>query len=292
MQPRQIVLLVILTCWLSSCISDKHETPEETAKLILNSLKENDIEKLSQLMIVESDSLTTSPVFRKELHRFFTDTSDVNEYVTEFKDTFKEVIEEGKKVGINWTDVEFKKFDFELTEPKDNKKFGVAEVKGKIVFISNKREFHIRVEKIFKMDAVWKNVVLFKPVDIVAYREKLEAEPYQPIGLTFTRCDWEWNYTHDKSFKRFYVTIKNGSSENFDYVKYRITIHVVGSPSTEVFSKTMELNEKILSGDVLRFEIIPLRDFYVGKDLTIKANFDWEADVLDAKPRPDRSSQY
>ena len=118
-------------------------------------------------------------------------------------------------------------------------------------------------------------------------REKEAKEPYRPNGLYSTSGNWEYKYASPKTFSNFFITLKNTTSYNFKKVKFRVTIYKNESfGETEVFSKVIEKTETIYSGDVVRFEIFELRDFYVGINITDKDNFSFRAEIIDAKPRP------
>ena len=118
-------------------------------------------------------------------------------------------------------------------------------------------------------------------------KEELAKQPYTPWGLDFTYANWNYEYSSIKSFSDFHVTLKNDTENQFDYIKYSVTIYTSKyGKRDEVFSRTFERFEKIYPGDVVRFEIPDLRDYYIGVDISNKDNFSWNATIKDAKPRP------
>lgn len=285
-----ITTLILWTILTASCDNLKNDTPEETAKFILESLEGNNETKIKKLLINENDSLNTSDdKLRRQIHQLYSDTSASNRYRKGYLKGFHKTYQKGKEIGVDWSDVEFLRFDFEMEDSE--KKEEPESIEGKIIFNSNKTEFQLKVYEIIKFNEGWKNVQLGRFVDILKYRKELADTPYTPYGLSFTHCNWK--YVASNTFKNFFVTIKNGTQDNFDNLKFKVTISIkkLGSYS-EVFSRTIEQNQNIYAGDILRFEIIELRDFYVGVNISDENNFLWNAEVIDARPHPKRLEDF
>jgi hypothetical protein len=112
--------------------------------------------------------------------------------------------------------------------------------------------------------------------------------PNTPLNLRFTSASWNYKYAGIKSFSYFYVTLKNGTEDDFNYIKYSVTIYKKENGyKEEVFSRTYESHEKIFSGDIVRFEITDLKDYYIGVDISNNDNFEFDAVIKDAKLRPE-----
>jgi hypothetical protein len=275
-----------------SCDSLKNDTPEETAEYILESLQDNDVRRIKELLVNEKDSLRASNEgLRGEIHKLYSDTSESNGYQRRYLDEFQKTYEKGEEIGVNWSNVDFLRFDFEVKTSDKNEQ--PESIRGKIIFKSNNTEFQLKVSNILKFTDGWKNVKFGRLVDILKYKKEVAETPYKPYGLAFTSCNWEYKYMSTNTFSNFFVTFKNGTEDNFDNLKFKVTISTRKyGLNTEVFSRTIQQNQNIYAGDVLRFEVLELRDFYVGVNIADKNNFYWNAEVVDARPHPKRLEEF
>jgi hypothetical protein len=119
-------------------------------------------------------------------------------------------------------------------------------------------------------------------------RIKEASEPYIPfMGLYIDYAQWSWSDLSPKTFSNFHLTIKNYTSNDFKKLKFSLKVFVKNnSYESEIFSKTIEMNELLSAGDVIRHEIPDLRNFYAGVNLSDKKNFSWTVKIIDAKPKP------
>ena len=120
---------------------------------------------------------------------------------------------------------------------------------------------------------------------IFACSEKRErSDNFSVVGLSFTEGTWEYNHNDIETISKFWVTFKNSTTRELSYIKFRISIYInKNSENKEIFRRTIEKNEKIYSGDILRFEIEELKDFYTGVRVNNENNITWDAVVLEAK---------
>ena len=220
---------------------------------------------------------------------WFQDSTDIIEFGAKIEDEINEWKTKAKTTNIESADIEYLRTEFDTTEIRS---WLYSEMK--IFFLLNKKEYFFELSNVVKTSEGWifYRITPFMTQEELAEikRKKREVEakkPYTPYGISFTNSNWEYKYASPKTFTNFFVTLKNTTSNDFKRIKFRVTIYKNdGYPKTEVFSKIIEKNEPIYSGDVVRFEVFELRDFYTGVNITDKDNFDWNAVLIDAKPRP------
>jgi hypothetical protein len=163
-----------------------------------------------------------------------------------------------------------------------------------IFFLIDKEEYFFKLIDVDSLNTKWVAFKIELPTNKeeqakleLEKRKKEAKEPYQPWGLDFASCNWEYKNAAPKKFSNFFVTLKNSTSNNFKRVRFKVTIFDNREfPKTEIFSKTIEMNKPVYSGDLIRIEIIELRNFYTGFNIKDEKNFDWNAEVIDAKPKP------
>ena len=273
--------------------SVKNETPLEFAQTLFQSVKNNDFELAKKILIESNDSnFVTSVKMKKGISKNLGTDSLRQKYFTYVKERFDEAFSKGQESGIDWSKSEFQRFEF---QEEYDEKDSISRLENSIIYFScNSRDYKLKFRKTMKIGSKWKNFKIYAPIDIlkeeeeeIKKKEELAKQPYTPWELSFTSCNWNYKYSNIKSFSDFHVTLKNGTEDNFEYVKYSVTIYKLKNGyKDEVFSRTFERHEKIYAGDVIRFEIQDLRDYYIGIDVSNKDNFDWDAVIKDAKPRP------
>ena len=288
------LLIILLSFVIISCeTSVKNDTPLEFAQTLFNSIQNNDFELAKKLLVQPNDStIVVSKKMKKEISKNLGTDSLHQKYLSYIKKRFDETYNKGIEIGIDWNQSKFQRFEFE--EEYDDEDSISSLDKSIIYFTCNSREYKLKFRKTMKIGSKWKNFKLYTPIDIlkeeeeeIKRKEELAREPYTPWRLDFTYANWNYKYNSIKSFSDFHVTLKNETENDFNYIKYSVTIYKYKNGNKEeMFSRTYERSEKLYSGDVVRFEIPDLRDFYLGVDISNENNFDWYAEILDAKPKP------
>ena len=279
--PIFSLLLLITSC------EQKRDTKDGFGKYSLEVLLSEKPAK--KIYLMPNDSIITKNTTLINWMRTFKDTTKLSEYLSKQE---KEINDWRKKaIELNFKN---KQVEFLRTE-LDTVKFIFSKRKDLTVyFLLDKKEHFFVLEDVDSLESKWTAHTLLTPTN-KEEQEKIELErrkttsmePYTPSSIYFTGCNWEYKYARPKTFTNFYVTLKNSTSYNFEKVKFRVKIYKNSNyRKTEVFSKVIEKNEKIYTDDIVRFEIMELRDFYVGIDITNKDNFSWDAELVDAKPRP------
>lgn len=128
------------------------------------------------------------------------------------------------------------------------------------------------------------NISLFNYSEIC---EDFNKSPYKPYyGIEFKSLKWRSNYS---TFKSVGLQVKNYLGQDIDYIKFRLKIRQGKnsiSSEDEIFNRTIEYNEKIYDGDLIYIEIIDLKDYYAGFNIT-KNSFNFDTELLEIRPKPE-----
>jgi hypothetical protein len=273
--------------FLLSC-QQKKDTSENFGKysldLLLSEKPANDIYLMPKDSLLTKDSLI---IIRM---RNLKDTITYNMYLKKQENQIKNWRKKAIDLNLKNRQVEFLRTELDTFET-----FWTVRKNLTVFFLLDKKEHYFVLKDVDSLKNEWATYGLSEPTN-KEEQEKLELEnrkrkaleSYTPYGIYFTSCNWEYKYSRPEKFTNFFVTLKNTTPNTFKKLKFRVKIYKEEKyGKTEVFSKIIEKNETVYADDVVRFEVFELRDFYVGINITKKENFSWDAELIDAKPRPD-----
>ena len=283
---RNLILVGIAILLISSC-TNQRDTKDNFGKYALSLL--NSEKSASNIYIMPNDSLLTSDTILVDWMRSLKDSIKIKEYLEKQQGEIKEWRKKAIDLNLSNANVEFLRTELDTIESFWSKRVDLT-----VYFLLDKKEHFFVLNDVDSLSGKWTAYAINPPTNmeeqdklIKEKREKEAKEPYKPYGLYFTSCNWEYQNYRPEIFSNFFVTLKNTTSNDFKKIKFRVTIYKTEKyGKTEVFSKTIVKNENVYSDDVVRFEINELKDFYVGVNITDKDNFDWNAEIIDAKPRP------
>lgn len=273
---------IFLIALLYGCTKDL-KNPDNFSEYLFDNLINQNTEKVQSLFLSEKDKeRVTDTLLNGFFNIMLTDSEFKKNYVErqekEIKEWYKIAIDKG---GIS-KNSSYLRTEIDTIESFDRNTYNL-----KIFFILDKKENYFLATDIDKMKDGWTIYGLQSPTTIEDEKKRIENIPYKPFSLYFTSWNWQYKYASITSFSEFFVTLSNQTGNDFERIKYRVTIYDTKNGNrTQVFSKILERNEKIYNGDVVRFEVNELRGFYVGVDVSNKINFECKAEIVDAKPRP------
>lgn len=283
---KYLIATLSIAIFLASC-GRKRDTQENFGKFSLDLLlSENSAQEIYSM---PKDSILTNDTTLINWMRSFKDSIRYAEYLKKQENEIKEWRKKAIDFNFKNKQIEFLRTELDTIETINSKRKDLT-----VYFLIEKKEHFFVLIDVDSLKNKWTAYSITPPTN-KEEQEKLELEkkkavalePYTPWGIFFMGCNWEYKYSRPETFTNFYVTLKNSTSNNFDKIKFRIKIYKNGTyGKTEIFSKIIEKNDRINAGDVLRFEIFELRDFYLGINITNKDNFSWDAELVDAKPRP------
>lgn len=268
---------------LFGCSVDKTD-PNKFGALLLDDLVLKKTDAIKAYYLDEKDK---NRALDTALNYFFNVRLKDSAYVQEYLKRQNKEIKEWYKVAVD-KEITSDNVSFLRTELDSTTSFlNYKSYSFKIFFLINNKEHFFVVDDIDKMKDGWTIYSISPPTNELEEKRRLESIPYRPFGLRFTTCNWQYKGYSPTSFTNFYVTLSNKTGNDFDYVKFRISLSIQKNGNKEiVFSKTFERHEKIYDQDVINFEIIELKDFYIGVNVNNQDNFDWDGEIIDAKPRP------
>ncbi|MEI6881595.1 MAG: hypothetical protein WCK82_09715 [Bacteroidota bacterium] len=273
---------ILFIALLYGCTKDL-KNPDNFSEHLFENLVNQNTEKVKSLYLSEKDK---ERVVDTLLNGFFQNAITDKEFKKEYLVKQEKEIKEWYKIAID-KGITSKNSSYLRAEIDTIKSFDRNTYNLKIFFLLDKKENYFIATDIDKMKDGWTIYGIETPTTVEDEKKRIENLPYKPFGLYFTSWNWQYKYASINSFSEFFVTLSNQSGNDFERIKYRVTIYdTKNGGRTQVFSKILERNEKIYNGDVVRFEVNELRDFYVGVDVSNKNNFECNAEVVDAKPRP------
>lgn len=281
------ILIVGIISFLFSC-QQKKDTSENFGKYSLDLLLSD--KSANDIYLMPKDSLYTKDTLLIErMRNLKKDSTRYKMYLSKQENQIKS----WKKKAID-LNLENRKVEFLRTELDTIDSFWSDRKDLTVFFLLDKKEHFFVLKDVDSLKNKWVAYSISEPTN-KKEQEKLELEKrkrkalesYTPYGVYFTGCNWEYKYARPETFTNFFVTLKNTTHNTFKKLKFRVKIYKEEKyRKTEVFSKIIEKNETVYADDVVRFEIFELRDFYVGINITKKENFSWDAELVDAKPRP------
>lgn len=273
---------IFLIAFLSGCTRDMKNADKFSEYLFENLVNQN-TEKVKSLYLSEKDKGRVTDTL---LNEFFNNAIIDEKFKKEYSERQDKEIKEWYKIaidkGITTKNTTYLRAEIDTIESAERNTYNL-----KIFFLLNKKENYFLATDIDKMKNGWTIFGIEPTTTIEDEKKRIENLPYEPYGLYFNSWNWEYKYASINTFSKFFVTLSNQSGNDFERIKYRVTIYDTKKGNkTQIFSKIFERNEKIYNGDVVRFEVYDLRNFYVGIDVSNKNNFKCDAEIVDAKPRP------
>ena len=285
-QMLKSIIILGIVLFMISC-GQKRDTKENFGKYSLDLLLS---EKPAQdIYLMPKDSAFTKDTV---LIDWMKSLKDSTKYVN-YLDKQENEIKDWRKKAID-LNLKNRQVEFLRTELDTIKSYSLNRKDLTVYFLLDKKEHFFVLRDVDSLTNNWATYGLTIPTNKeeqakleLEKRKATALEPYTPYFIYFTGCNWEYKYASPETFTNFFVTLKNSTSNTFKKLKFRVKIYKgEGYDRTEVFSKVIEKNETVYADDVVRFEIYELRDFYVGVNITDKNNFSWDAELVDAKPRP------
>lgn len=147
-----IYLLSTLTTilFLSSCVEEKKNEPEQIGRNTFEILKNISIKSKQQYIehfpsvedireLAKNETLVTDQKTRNEMT-----SMPKEEWIELILKDYNQTKEKAATLGINWQEITYLDYVYEIEEKK-----GLKGVKGKLYFKSNEKSYHIEVNSIW-----------------------------------------------------------------------------------------------------------------------------------------------
>tara|TARA_R110001632_G_scaffold190272_1_gene310895 strand:- start:540 stop:1640 length:1101 start_codon:yes stop_codon:yes gene_type:complete len=280
------------------------EQPEEFTISFINCLKYRDEKNFAKLIFSNSDTLKLTTDFRKdakwENNKLQSKVDilniDIHNFLTKLH---------YDDLAPNWDDPKIGDVNYE-TEYND---FGVVTKRLSIHYVKGNSPYVIKV-LIILIDKHWK--LLDDEIDFIDLeKEKKEKEKKEKEKLISAFTPWQlriggatWSY-NDETFSDFNLNISN-NSDDYIFEKVKFYFSLTNSFGTKVFARTFTIElggrsgwgydengkiilpSKLSPGDVYRFEVPGLYDFYLGEKIQNQDDWDYEIKVIDSWPKAQR----
>jgi hypothetical protein len=275
-----------ITSLKKELIVDKVQTPQEYGKTLFNLFVSQRLSKYPELQFQLKDTI-------------FFDAEEVDNLKKEIIKTQKNDLEfylEGINNGIDWSKVEYDKFEYEIEKP--NGDISTNHLRGKFYFNYLGKKYNFRIGASILENGKWRGYIfndLVNISEVLEIEEKEEQErlkqPYIPRGVKFGGVVFSYNskVVNPKTMYGLTIPIENNTPYAIDWIKFQFRIYendklilskniTIGDYSSGFDSK-LEPSEK---------EIVQLNDIgevFIGSGVK---NDKWSYDVelLEVKPKP------
>lgn len=273
---------MLLLFFTTSCTKSLRDQ-EDFGKYLFDNLINKRTDKVKALYFSLKD---TNEVIDKNLISFqlfikFQGSEKKEEYIKRQNDQISAWYEKAQKNGISAANTIFVGTKYDSIVFIGDKYIHFL----KIIFTYNNSENYFKLFQMIKLKDGWRMLNLFEPTN----KEEFQKQIYVPVELKFSYFNWHYKLksgaTSCTEFASFFATISNQTKDNFDHIKFRIKI-INTLNGHELFSKTYEKFEKIYSGDIVRYEIPELENYFLGVNVMKTENFNCIGEILDAKPKP------
>lgn len=274
-----------ITSLKKELIVDKVQTPQEYGKTLFNLFISQRLSKYPELQFQLKDTI-------------FFDTEEVDDLKKEIIKTQNNDLEfylEGINNGIDWSKVEYDKFEYEIEKP--NGDISTNHLRGKFYFNYLGKKYNFRIGASILENGKWRGYIFN---DLVNVSEELEnekieeqerlKEPYIPEEIKFGIVNFAY-HTDEKIPKTMFdlkIPVENNTDYSIDWMKFQFRIYEDGKLKLSkniIVSEYDGLDSKLEPGEK---EFIKLKEI---DEVFIKSgvrNGNWYADVelLEVKPKP------
>lgn len=111
------------------------------------------------------------------------------------------------------------------------------------------------------------------------------TEPYRPDAFSlFKAIEWNSYKVNRQIFKDGKIIVENRTKREVSYIKFRLVLS--DEMRNPYFSQTIEVNQTIPIGDIVKIDIPQLKDYSTQIDLSAK-NVNFFSEVIDVLPKPE-----
>lgn len=118
-----------------------------------------------------------------------------------------------------------------------------------------------------------------------------ENSPYSPFsGIEFKNLTWLAD-SNKMTFKYGIIQLQNNTGIDLNYIKFRLVlksriITVITDSQKIFFNQTIESYQPIFKGDIVRIEILGMKDYFTGSRIN-ENDLIFEPRLLEVRPKPD-----
>lgn len=266
---------------------DKVQTPQEYGKTLFDLFISQRLSKYPELQIQISDTIYLNT---KEY-------DSIDETMKSLQTKYLKFYFEGLNSGIDWSKVEFDKFEFEISEPDDV--FFTNYLRGRFYFKFKGNKYSFSNKFSILVNGKWRG---YNFESLVNETEELENEkkkklermnePYIPRGLKFGGVVYSYNSkeVNPKTMYGLTIPIENNTHYTIEEIKFQFRIY---ENEKLILSKNITVGESLLHrfdsklepGEKEIIELYDIGEVFIGSGVK---NNKWTYDIklLEVNPKP------
>jgi hypothetical protein len=263
----------------------KIETPQDYGRTLFDLFKSERLLNYPELQFQLKDTIVL----------LAKDVNIVKESINEIQKNALEFYLEGINKGIDWSKVEYERFEYEIKNP--NGDISTIHLRGKFYFNYLGKKFHFDNEASILDNGKWRGYIFD---DLVNETEELEKEkkeeqsklnePYIPNGIKFGTVNFAYqvNEVNPKTMFSLKIPIQNNTNYSIDWIKFQFRIYENGElrlSKNIIISEHNGFDSKLEPGEKEMVELNDIGEVFIDSGVR---NENWYTDIklLEVKPKP------
>lgn len=223
------------------------------------------------------------------------DVNTIKEAIKKIQKNALEFYLEGINIGIDWSKVEYERFEYEIEKP--NRDISTNHLRGKFYFNYLGKKYRFRNEASILENGKWRGYIFN---DLVNETEELEKEkkaeqekfnqPYKPENIEFGPVIISYNRdeVNPKTMRNLKIPIENKTDYAIDWVKFQFRIfeneELILSKNIIIGEYSSGFDSKLEPGEKEIIDLNDIDEVFIGSGVK---NQKWYTDVklLEAKPK-------
>lgn len=277
------VLNAEITSLKKELIVDKVQTPQEYGKTLFNLFISQRLSKYPELQFQLKDTI-------------FFDTEEVDDLKKEIIKTQNNDLEfylEGINNGIDWSKVEYDKFEYEIEKP--NGDISTNHLRGKFYFNYLGKKYNFRIGASILENGKWRGYIFNDLVNVSLQleNEKKEEqerlnEPYKPYGVDFKGIIYK---SDNKEMFDIKLSIQNNTDYVIDWIKFQLQFYdnkdLIFSKNIILSNDANDFDNKLEPGENEIVKLTDINEVFINSGVDNK-KWDWKVKLIEAKPKPSK----
>jgi hypothetical protein len=266
-------------------VVDKVQTPQEYGKTIFDLFVSQRLAKYPELQFQLKDTIY---LVAKDVETMKTNIKEIQNNSLEF-------YLEGINKGIDWSKVQYEKFEYEIEKP--NSDISTNHLRGKFYFNYLGNKYRFKNEASILENGKWRGYVfsrLINETEELANEKKEEQErmnePYIPQAVKFGNVVYSYNpkEVNPKTIWDLKIPIENNTNYAIDWIKFQFIIVENGDvilSKNIIVSQYYGFDFKLEPGEKEIIELKDIADVFIGSG-AIKGSWFTDVKLLEVKPKP------
>ena len=263
----------------------KIETPQDYGRTLFDLFKSERLSNYPELQFQLKDTIIL----------LAKDVNTIKESINEIQKNALGFYLEGINKGIDWSKVEYERFEYEIKKP--NGDISTNHLRGKFYFNYLGQKYHFVNEASILENGKWRGYVfsrLINETEELANEKKKEQErknePYIPQDVKFGKVIYSYNPTevNPKTIRDLKIPIENNTNYAIDWIKFQFIIVENGDvilSKNIIVSQYYGFDFKLEPGEKEIIELKDIDDVFIGSG-AIKGSWFTDVKLLEVQPKP------